>query len=84
LPLAITIEPSYDPANGMKMWCLFKCMFVDSPGRKRPCLTFTPGQDKKFAKIYGDPRCANLDSINLFGVDISLSYYLISIYQHRE
>jgi len=50
----------------------------------RPCPTFTPGQDKDFAKINGDRCCANLDSINLFGVDITPSYYLIIIYQYRE
>jgi hypothetical protein len=66
------------------MWCLFKCLFVDSPGNRRPCPTFTPGHDKNFAKMYGDLRCANLSSINLFGVDISPSYYSISIYQFRE
>src|SRR5262245_51481697 len=69
------MDASNDPASGMKMWCLSKCLFVASPGSRRPCPTFTPGQDKNFAKTYGGPNCAKLDSINLFGVDISLSCY---------
>jgi hypothetical protein len=79
-PPAFTIEASNDPANGMKMWCLFKCLFIASPGGMRPCPTLTPGQDKTFAKLCGAHGSAKLVSIDPFDADITPSCYLISIF----